>query len=889
MSDRQVLFSEEDIRTKVVYTWLADHEFTPENISVEFSFEIRLGRGIYSVGSNSPHSPIFRPRADVLVRSSDGRNLIIVEVKAPHEKIDDDAKQQGISYARLLKAGGIAPFVIITNGNETQIFDSITEESLEGSHIPTKHQYAQNGFRVCVDDIALRSETLRKFISLSFENLLAFCNSQVSHRMSFLKSNELFSGSKYIPQLYVERKEEKRHLRQLLRERKCQSVIVFGHPQVGKTNFICHFIEDSLKGSHPCLFYPAIGMRKGVLEEICDDFAWDLYGASSNHEIIRSIANLLAKNQKKLVIFIDGWNEANEFVSKAIDMDSLRLIENHFQLVVSITANSAKRLLFDDVGNPSNIAIESLLTSHSIPLLEGNSKLLAPNCSVLEINKYEQRETEEAYQIYSQAYEVKIPYGHEFVNDPFLLRIAMEHYAKSEFPISLDENSLQEKSIRTKIRRAKGISEDDAIVLLTELAKDMAENGSPVSQLRTREIWRISAAEQIPEGFLESALLVKVRSDNGFPSLDFYYERERSFIVSNWIMRWQETLPASFLNSWSNSSISGLSIVKLEALEWFLRRKSSISYLKELAVNIDSLSDKALWIKILSSIRQNSECWINSNRVWVDKVVDISIQDTETDVRVEAVKLFLLLKKDSDRVKDLLSDEDDREKFVRALLETDAEYSFRVGGIGQVVLEALKETHFEFCDGTMGDSISNIVDILENILLGKIRSIKEPAAKALGYIAPEPFFQNLHTIILTPSANKDFAKDFADGIDLALHTLRDHYHGYLCPGIIEGLRDSPSEHVEHYLEVRKLYMPIINFFWPMPCAQRLLDFLNSISPSEHVLALHLSESDESDYRKWMSKFKQKDPNIIQLELFDIAFSSLMRYTLCFLKFSEKQS
>ena len=113
---------------------------------------------------------IFRPRADVLVRSYDGRNLLIVEVKAPHELLDDNVREQGICYARLLRKGGIAPFVILTNGHETKIYDSISEELINGTAIPLDHPHIKAGFRVNVDDMAFRAEALERFISLSPEN-----------------------------------------------------------------------------------------------------------------------------------------------------------------------------------------------------------------------------------------------------------------------------------------------------------------------------------------------------------------------------------------------------------------------------------------------------------------------------------------------------------------------------------------------------------------------------------------------------------------------------------------------------------------------------------------------------------------------------------------------
>ncbi|MEM6402478.1 MAG: type I restriction enzyme HsdR N-terminal domain-containing protein [Cyanobacteria bacterium P01_D01_bin.116] len=202
-------FSEEDIRTKVVANWLANHGFKPADISVEFSFEIRLGRGIFRVGSGKEQS-VFRPRADVLVRSCNGRNLLIVEVKAPNEQVDDQAREQGISYARLLREGGIAPFVVVTNGYETRIYDSISGDLVDGTTIPVNHPHVRNGFRVSADDLALRAEALETFISLSPENLMEFCRAQVSQRMRLLRSNDPCSGKKYIPALYIEREQAKK-------------------------------------------------------------------------------------------------------------------------------------------------------------------------------------------------------------------------------------------------------------------------------------------------------------------------------------------------------------------------------------------------------------------------------------------------------------------------------------------------------------------------------------------------------------------------------------------------------------------------------------------------------------------------------------------------------
>ena len=78
--------TEDDIRTKVVYPWLAGSGFDATDISIEFSFEIRLGRSAYRNGGKPQTPPAatqlcsvttVRPPTDVLVRRGQ-QNLMVV-------------------------------------------------------------------------------------------------------------------------------------------------------------------------------------------------------------------------------------------------------------------------------------------------------------------------------------------------------------------------------------------------------------------------------------------------------------------------------------------------------------------------------------------------------------------------------------------------------------------------------------------------------------------------------------------------------------------------------------------------------------------------------------------------------------------------------------------
>lgn len=55
-------WSEDDIRTKVVYTWLADNGFSPSEIHVEYTFEVRILRRSSSSPMDARRISLIRSR-----------------------------------------------------------------------------------------------------------------------------------------------------------------------------------------------------------------------------------------------------------------------------------------------------------------------------------------------------------------------------------------------------------------------------------------------------------------------------------------------------------------------------------------------------------------------------------------------------------------------------------------------------------------------------------------------------------------------------------------------------------------------------------------------------------------------------------------------------------
>ena len=117
MSDDS-FFTEEDVRVKFLVPYLRDHGYDEKCIDYEVAVEVQEGR---------KRKKIF---ADAVVYSSTRRTapLLLCETKHPNEPLSKSAREQAVSYARLLET--IAPLVLLTNGAQTQVFHSLSKVRL---------------------------------------------------------------------------------------------------------------------------------------------------------------------------------------------------------------------------------------------------------------------------------------------------------------------------------------------------------------------------------------------------------------------------------------------------------------------------------------------------------------------------------------------------------------------------------------------------------------------------------------------------------------------------------------------------------------------------------------------------------------------------------------
>jgi hypothetical protein len=193
--------SEADTDVRVVMPYLAALGLAPEQVRAQRTFTLRLGRQM--IVNEGTHRKTVGGRADyVITRLADGRPLFVIELKAPGETLTDADRDQGVSYARLLEQ--IAPFVVVTNGGESRLYDAITGERLSDAGLSTESAFYRDGFRLATEkDIELRGEALQHFLGYSAENVRRFCAAQRAQRMAGLRGEAGDRDKKYLPTVYV--------------------------------------------------------------------------------------------------------------------------------------------------------------------------------------------------------------------------------------------------------------------------------------------------------------------------------------------------------------------------------------------------------------------------------------------------------------------------------------------------------------------------------------------------------------------------------------------------------------------------------------------------------------------------------------------------------------
>ena len=164
--------SEEDIKINCLLPYLAERGYKQNCMDFELPIEVHEGR---------KKKTIF---ADVLVYTSASKKapLLLCETKAPSEPLSRSAREQAISYARLLPQ--IAPLVLLTNGTQWQVFHTLDKTRL--ADLPKRSELDDDLLKFVLSadaQEALRREAKHELFIIDdvqkFKSILKSCHNEI--------------------------------------------------------------------------------------------------------------------------------------------------------------------------------------------------------------------------------------------------------------------------------------------------------------------------------------------------------------------------------------------------------------------------------------------------------------------------------------------------------------------------------------------------------------------------------------------------------------------------------------------------------------------------------------------------------------------------------------
>lgn len=527
--------NEEEVKVRVVLPWLKRIGFDETELNLEGSFTLKLGHNSIRVGrGRSPTDQnSVRGRYDILVRRSHS-NLMIIETKAPSLQLNDEDRDQAISYARLVD--DICPYAVVTNGVDTKVYDSVTRELVnEGMLI----NVGKGSFRIAFEDESrIRQEALIHFIGLSKENMKTFAALQIQTRMQQLKAIGVdMAYRKYVPELYVSRSSTDRAFGEFTFQHSKNAFCVVGPSGAGKTNWICQTCESvvgSDSGNVP-LFYSGMDLGESLLETIAGDFNVVFSTERSNVQLLRDLSNLFRRHGSELWLFIDAvdeWShsdpvrELDEFINK------VETVQLPIRLILTCRSTAWRKFELRH-GVPSKLI--SWLYSSAINVVpdvkdRGGASQGLP-CPVYQ-GDFNNDELARACDEYARVFAVSGLHSQNLwhiLRDPFMLRLVCDVFQGDECVIPSD--IAVDRLLRAYIDKKQQLVDGSDIQLrdaLTRVAKIMLESS---------DVWVIGAdlghgvSEKAIDVLVALGVLVKTEDRFGRRLVSFYFGPLRDYIV----------------------------------------------------------------------------------------------------------------------------------------------------------------------------------------------------------------------------------------------------------------------------------------------------------------------------------------------------------------------
>lgn len=300
----------------------------PSEISNQDQFSIRLGRDKIKIqGSKSTK----KGRSDILIKRK-GTNLAIFELKRPDKELDDDDRDQGLSYARLCEP--MAPIVIISNGRDTKFF-----QTHDGK--PWKPEAdLEKGVQDLVKSACKLGE---QSMDEAVKTLMGFNPDVWTKAVDEYSKNEIekLSGAwldlefPFINNFYIKRDASCRIKRWIDEDE--STIVLTGLPLSGKSNVIRGLIEEA--GEKQSIFYFSASDSAGPFQEIANALSDELF-RQPNVDFVREWLRRgrLEDDGHKLILVIDDVSFISEELRSNLN-ELVKLVEKgkNICLLLSLT------------------------------------------------------------------------------------------------------------------------------------------------------------------------------------------------------------------------------------------------------------------------------------------------------------------------------------------------------------------------------------------------------------------------------------------------------------------------------------------------------------------------------------------------------------------------
>lgn len=537
--------TEEEVKIKLVLPYLRSVGLQCGDLQFEGTFSLQIGTNKVLVNGRTRSSGTVGGRFDILVKRSSS-NLFVVELKESGHALNDEDRDQAVTYARLVHP--IAPYALVTNGNEWRVFDSITKQPVAPTEIRIKDRY-----HLVLPDTD-RDQAIRYFLGYSIENVLEFCKSQVTEHLKPLIGSPQDLTKKYIPELTVVREDFHRQV-VAFENSPANGFLLIADSGVGKTSALCDYVLRRLASGKPTVFFWGLALDGSLLSAITTEFGWTFSEELTPITLIRRLSDLAHESPIIFVVdAIDEWPHPNRGQNLVNLIRSSR--EHRIKFVFS-----CRSAAWDSISKPlgSDIGFGSYLFQ--------SAGAVDPK-EMYQLGPLNDREFFRAIDKYRKVFDFSGAFEDKVLDEarinPFLLRVifavASEHTQKH---LTFSSREFFERYLELLLHKCGHDNLSRArfqIIAVAQLMFDLNED--TLSEFEVRRGLSLSPNETLLPALFEQNILQRAGD-----RYSFYFQHLRNYLIAFEVYHWDRTTPSD-LQRIGRHGVQG------EVLQFYLRYAS---------------------------------------------------------------------------------------------------------------------------------------------------------------------------------------------------------------------------------------------------------------------------------------------------------------------------